>query len=409
MSRLNLVLPLLSAVVFFACGADWLRFRGDDAGGALPEAILPLTWSDTENVAWKKALPGKGVSSPIVVDGHVIVTASSGVKEDRLHVLSFAVGDGKLEWERQFWATGPTLCHPTSAVAANTPASDGKLIYAFFSSNDLICLDTSGNLQWFRGLSHDYPAARNDVGMASSPLVIDDTVVVQIENQGDSFAAGLDKNSGETRWRVDRPPEANWASPVALRTNPAAGGERQGNLVLLCSPSTITAHDVETGEQRWAQKTGCSGITTAAVAGDIAYIPGDGIRAVRVPSGSSNPEVLWTSSKLNSAAASPIVHQGKIYAVNRAGVLTCGDISDGEVKWQLRLKGNFWATPVLVGEHLYYINQDGLAQVVKLADDIGEVIGESSFGEPIYASPAVADGALFVRGGSQLWKIAKAE
>ena len=89
-----------------------------------------------------------------------------------------------IDWERQFWATGRTMCHPTSSVAANTPSSDGKRIYAFFSSNDLACLDLAGNLLWYRGLTHDFPTAVNDVGMSASPIVLGDTVVVQVENKG---------------------------------------------------------------------------------------------------------------------------------------------------------------------------------------------------------------------------------
>ena len=102
---------------------------------------------------------------------------------------------GKQRWRRSFWATGRTYTHPTSSNAAPTPVSDGQYIYAFYSSNDLACLDLSGNLMWYRGLAHDYPKAGNDVGMASSPAIAGDVVVVQIENQGDSFASGIDRLS----------------------------------------------------------------------------------------------------------------------------------------------------------------------------------------------------------------------
>ena len=171
------------------------------------EPAPPVTFAKDEagiehNVAWKTAIPGRGVSSPILVAGKVIVTAASGFNQDRLHVLCIDAKTGAIDWERQFWATGRTLCHPTSSVAANTPSSDGKRIYAFFSSNDLACLDLDGNLLWYRGLTHDFPTAANDVGMSASPLVLGDTVVVQVENKGDSFAAGLDAETGESRSRV---------------------------------------------------------------------------------------------------------------------------------------------------------------------------------------------------------------
>ena len=148
------------------------------------------------------------------VSGRVIATSASGASQDRLHVHAFDAASGKSLWERQFWATGRTLCHPTSSVAACSPMSDGQRIFAFFSSNDLVCLDLNGNLLWYRGLTLDYPTAANDVGMSSSPLVVDGTVIVQVENKGDSFAAGLDAETGQTRWKIPRKPEMNWTSPT---------------------------------------------------------------------------------------------------------------------------------------------------------------------------------------------------
>ena len=200
----------------FLQAADWLHFRGKSGSSVSDSVLPPEKWSDTENIAWKAPLPGRGPSGPIVVKGRIYLTASGGVKQDRLYVLCFDGQSGKELWRREFWATGRTHCHPTSAVAAPTPASDGERIFAFYSSNDLICLDLDGNLLWYRGLAFDYPKAGNDVGMASSPAVSGDTVVVQIENQGDSFAAGLDVATGESRWRIPRETGSNWASPVAM-------------------------------------------------------------------------------------------------------------------------------------------------------------------------------------------------
>ena len=137
---------------------------------------LPATLGK-ENIVWTANLPGRGVSSPIVVGGKVVVTANSGPRQERLHVLAFDAKSGRELWHRQFWATGRTLTHPVGANAAPTPASDGKRIFAFYSSNDLIALDLDGNLLWFRGLAHDYPKAGNDIGMSSSPTVVGDTVV----------------------------------------------------------------------------------------------------------------------------------------------------------------------------------------------------------------------------------------
>ena len=391
------------AVAFVtACGgADWLAFRGANTTGVSPDATPPLTFSEAENVAWKSPLPGRGVSGPIVIGQKVFVTAASGVKQDRLHVLCIDAASGKQQWERQFWATGRTLCHPTSSVAANTPASDGERIFAFYSSNDLVCLDLEGNLIWYRGLTHDYPHAGNDVGMASSPVVVGETVVVQIENQGDSFAAGLNTATGETRWRLPRNPQANWTSPTPLR-----GKSAKPNSVLLQSLSNVVALDAVSGKQLWEHAKAGGGIPSPTVAGEIMFLPGGALTALRYDGSSLAAEVLWENNKLAAASASPVVHQGKVYVLNRAGVLACGDAKDGELLWQLRLKGPMWATPVIVGEHLFAVNQDGIVQVVKLGDK-GELVGESPLGESVLASPAASQGALYLRSDAHLWKIAR--
>lgn len=390
----------IACVVLF-CGADWRQFRGTDGNSVASDELLPTAWSDTENVAWKVDLPGRGPSSPIVVAGRVIVTCSSGAKQDRLHVLCFAADTGRKQWHRQFWATGRTLCNPTSANAAPTPASDGRQIYAFYSSNDLICLDLEGNLKWYRGLTHDYPRACNDTGMASSPLVAGETVVVQVENQGDSFAAGIDTASGRNRWRLPRKQQASWASPIAL-DDPVT----KRKVLLLQSPAELTAHDMDSGQQLWRHAADCDWISSPVATEGVVYLSADGITALGAPAaGSADPEVLWHESRLQAKNASAVVHRGQVFAINASGVLSCGDAANGKINWRLRLGGNFWATPVAAGDRLYVVNAAGQAKVVELGQR-GRVIGTSDFGQTIQGTPAVSDGALYVRSDQHLWKIA---
>ena len=194
--RLLLILAFLP--VAGRASSDWLQFRGPGSSGNAGEGSNPpRTFEGADGVAWKAALPGRGLSSPLVSGGRVFVTAASGPKQERLHVLCFGDGDGKLIWEREFRATGRTMCHAKTCNAAPTPCSDGKHVYALFSSNDLICLDMEGNLVWLRGLMVDYPNAGNSLGLASSPVMAGGVVVAQIENDSDSFTAGIDAGTGE--------------------------------------------------------------------------------------------------------------------------------------------------------------------------------------------------------------------
>ena len=385
------------AVLLFSA-ADWPAFRGGDKFSNSAEKNVPVKLDAPEALAWKVETPGKGLSSPIVVAGRVIVTCSSGPKEQRLHVLCFDAKNGKKLWERQFWATGRTICNPSTAVAAPTPATDGKRIFAFFASNDLACLDLDGNLLWYRGLTYDYPAAFNDVGMSSSPIVADGAVVVQIESQGDSFAAGIDAKTGETLWRRDRPRVMTWCSPALYRGAPA-----EKELVLLQGGSGLSAVNPRKGESLWQYSAKGNEITSSAVENGVVYLPADGITAVQPDGNSATAKAVWKASRLNPGAASPVVHDGKVYVVNKAGVLNCAETSKGEVTWQLRMKGNFWSTPVIADGHMYLFSDDGLAQVVSLGEK-GELASSFSLGEAVMASPAVADGAIFVRSASHLWR-----
>lgn len=405
MARTNSLVGLTAIALVsagtLASAADWPQFRGAASNSISRDAQPPAEWSETQNVAWKVDLPGRGPASPIVVGDRVIVTASSGVNQERLHVLCYSAADGKLLWERQFWATGRTLSHAASANAAPTPASDGKLVFAFFSSNDMACLDLEGNLKWYRGLAYDFPHAGNDVGMSSSPAIAGDVVVAQVECQGDSFAAGIDKQTGETRWRVARPREANWSSPVVVRD---ARGDAEA--VLLQSPSQLTAHDPSTGRELWAYHVPCDGISSSAVVDGIVYVASKGTTALK-PGSASEPEKLWNAATLQPGAASMIVEGGHIYFINRAGVLSCANAADGQVLWRARLEGEFWGTPALVGNRIYAVNQKGLGQVVQISDDgkKGEVIGKGQLDGTVQSSPAVSAGALYVRSDKNLWKI----
>ena len=399
-TRTVIRLTLAAAAVCCFGGGDWSHFRGNDTNSVSAETNLPVTFDDEKNVAWKVPLPGRGPSGPIVVAGRVVVTSASGPREDRLRVLCFDAQTGKLRWERQLWATGSVVCNPFGGVAAPTPASDGRLIFAFYSSNDLACFDLDGNLRWYRGLGHDWPGVRNDVGMASSPLVLGRTVIVQLDTPSDSFVAGIDTRSGETRWRIEREKGAIWASPTVLR-----GKTRQEDLVLLQSRSRLSAHDPHTGGLVWDYETKCHSTSSVTTCGDCVYLPAWGLHALRYDPAGRSVKLLWyRKDRLLSSDQSPVAHAGRTYTIQSKSILTCGDAADGERLWQVRLKGPIWASPVLADGRLYCVNRDGLVQVVQLGQK-GKLIGTSRLGSTTVATPAIADKAIYFRSDDYLWKI----
>jgi outer membrane protein assembly factor BamB len=328
-----------------------------------------------------------------------------------LHVLAFDSDTGAPLWHRQFWATGRTLVHPTSAVAANTPASDGKRIFAFFSSNDLIALDLEGNVQWYRGLAQTHPLAGNDVGMSSSPAVAGDVVVVQSEAHAESFVEAIDTSSGATRWELQRPRQATWCSPVAYRQEVAG---REVDAVLLQTLGRIDAYEARSGQPIWSLAADCESIPSAVVA-DAVYVPASGLQRVEPAKGAREAQITWKEARLQPGSSSPIVYRDHAYIVNSAGVLACGRIGSSVAPWKLRLGGRFWATPVASGNYLYCINAAGTAYVVDLGDATaqanepptkGKIVSTNEFGDEVFGSPAVAGNALYVRSHARLWKIA---
>jgi outer membrane protein assembly factor BamB len=398
-SYITLTICVAAIVV---CGFDWPQFRGP-GGISSTTAILPTTFNDTENVAWKVPLPGRGPASPIVVGNQVIVSSSSGDKEDQLFVTSFDIETGKQLWEQRLWATGRCFCHPLSANAAPTPASDGKYIYAFYSSNDLACIDLKGNLIWYRALAVDHPKAGNDVGMSSSITVIDGVVIAQVENQGDSFATGLNCETGETVWEIERDDVASWASPVVFQE---PGGKW---LATLQGAKGLSIVEVRTGNVLEQIEGECSTVTSAAVIDNMVYAPLNGTTAYRVSSGGTM-EKAWDGAQIRAANASAVVHDGTLYTLNRTGVLAGFSAETGKpTGLKLRVGGSYWGTPAIAGQHMYFFAQDGTARVVKLGDD-AEVVHEHKFEDEVFlCSPAVTDQGLFVRSDKHLWKIADGE
>ena len=381
--------------------ADWLQFRGPLASGTAEEGGLPAKLDAAKNLAWASDLPGRGLSSPIIVGNRVFVTASSGPKQDRLHVLCFDAREGRKLWERRFWATGRTMCHEKTAVAAPTPASDGQKIFALFSSNDLVCLDLEGNLIWLRGLTQDYPNASNSLGMSSSLVVVEGVVIAMIENDSESFTAGLDTESGTNRWKIDRPKRANWTSPVILKA------DGKPTLVGLQSSAGLSAVEPKTGKQVWNYGEGASTIPSSAVAAGVLFIPSQGLTALQLTGGDVPPRQLWRSSQLRPSTPSPVVVGDRVFTMNDAGVLSCGDTAAGRRLWQLRLKGPFSASPVAAGAFIYAVNEAGLLQVVDTSKPEGELVSEVDLKQTVLSTPSISGGAIYLRSDRTLWKYAQ--
>ncbi len=378
--------------------ADWLQFRGPHGSGFSPETGLRWDLDSPDALAWKATLPGRGLGSPVIVGDRVFVTAASGPRQEQLHVLCFNAADGTLRWDRSFWATGRTMCHEKTCVAAPSPASDGTHVFALFSSNDLFALDLDGNLLWLRGLTLDYPNVSNSLGMSSSLVAADGMVVAQVENDSESYALGLDALTGQNVWKLDRPRQANWTSPVLL-----PGGQGPHRIALQSSKG-VSAVEVASGRVLWTYAEGTSTIPSSAAAGPMLFVPSFGLTAIESNPEGTAPRQRWRSGTLRPGTASPVIVRDHIYVINDAGVLSCGEAASGRRLWQLRLQGPISATPVVAEDRMVVISEKGLLQVVDLSRQEDGLSVQFDLGETVLATPAISHRALYVRSDRNLWK-----
>ena len=398
---------------------DWLGFRGD--GRSFAPASKPPTEFDGENgtnIAWRTKVGGRGIGGPLVIGDQVIVTGCQGEDERDLLVESYSAETGHIQWSRPMRATGRPYTHPTSSNASPTPVSDGQRVIALFSSCDLICYDLAGKLQWYRALAVDHPKTGNDVSMSSSPVIVDGVVVVQLENQGDSFAAGIDVATGKTLWTVERNEGSNWSSPQAVKLDDGVMA------VSMHNRESIDLLDAKTGKQLAHYDVEADGTASATFASPYLVVPGSSTVCIRMTvdpgaepaqaepaqakPGDVKTSILWESNRLRPSRCSPVISDDRVY-MSKGSVLVAGSLSDGSVLWQLRLGKlkDIWATPVMTGSGLYVIGSDGTVVVVNDDGSKGKVVAENQLGEKVLASPAVSGDALYFRTENGLIKVAK--
>ncbi len=380
--------------------ADWPQFRGPDNRSITDETGLPVEWA-AEDAQWSIELPGRCVSGPVVAQGRVVTTSSSGLQNDRLHVYCVDQASGKLLWQRNLWATGRTFCHPLTSMAAPTPATDGKRVYVLFASNDLVCLDLEGNVLWMRALGLEHPLTFDDRGLGSSPLLLSGMLVLQLECQGDSFCMGIECESGSTYWNRTLPSKVNWLSPAIMRV-----GDRP--LALVQTSDKLLVMEPRSGEVVASYPTPGTAIASPVSHEGKVFMPSKGLTALQYEDGADELELLWQEERLGAQTSSPVVGDGKLFVIRSPNLLACGDLQTGKELWKIRLSGKqYWATPILAGSHLYVVSAEGLVQVVDVEGEEPKLVAKNDMQEEMLGSPAVSDGAIYLRGVSHLWKIGR--
>jgi len=385
---LAIAAPMLSA-------ADWPQFRGPNGAGVSTEKNLPEALDKKETILWKVPLT-RGISSPVIVGTTAFLTWSDGQRDDRLAVVAIDIANGKTKWTRTITATGLTACHPKTNMAAPTVVADDKAVYALFATADLVAYDHDGNLLWCRSLTGDYPTIANIVGMASSPVLAKDKLLVPMDNSGDSFLAAIDVKTGKNLWKAPRPRESSWTTPT-IREITSSEVE-----VLSQNQKEFAAYDLDTGKKKWTEKLP-SAVPMLTVSEGTFLVPSGGVKLMK-PTKDGKLEEVWKSTKLQTGYSTPLLYDGYVYAANPAGVLYCADAKTGQNAWEERIKGakqTFSSSPIGGDGKVYIATEAGTLCAFKAGKE-AELIASVELGEECLATPAIANGRLFVRTSKSL-------
>jgi outer membrane protein assembly factor BamB len=422
----------------------WPQFRGPHAAGVADGALLPEAWDGAsgKGVLWKTRIPGLAHSSPVVWGDQVFVTtaissrADAGFKrglygegtasEDatvhRFQVLSLDRRTGEVQWTRTAYEGRPREKRHVKATYANaSPATDGRSVVAFFGSQGLYAYDVAGNLRWKRDLGRidagAYDAPDYEWGTASSPILFEDKVIVQCDQQKGSFVMALRLKDGETAWRTERDELPSWATPTVYT------GPGRAELVTN-APNFIRGYDPRTGKELW--RLGRSSKITAPTPvfdGDLIVVVSGrrpsapifvlkaGARGdITLPEGARlGGSVLWTRERAGSYMPTPLAYRGHLYVLKNQGILACYDLRSGEQRYETRLPevgSGFSASPVAADGKLYLPGEDGEVFVVKAGPQF-ELLARNPMGQPLMATPAIAGGTMLVRGERDLFAVGR--
>jgi outer membrane protein assembly factor BamB len=434
---LALASVLLPAVSLKA--ENWPHWRGPSFSGVSSESTLPAKWSDNENVAWKAAVRGFGISSPIVWGDLAIVTSQVGSGEVRpgprlvqggnaaeageralaggastgdgkvIFLLSaFDRGSGKRVWEFELPAEGPLpFVHEKHNLASPSPVTDGERVYALFGTGQIVAVDLSGKLAWKKNLAATYGPFQINWGHGSSPVVYKNRVILACYHDPRAYLLSLDTRTGDVQWKADaEAAQTSYSTPLVVET--AGRGE-----IVVNSSIGVSGHDVSTGERLWHfAEPNRFPVPSPIFQNGLIYLSrgyrSSPFMAIR-PGGKgdiASANVAWRMTSGAPYISSLVYYDGLIYMAGDVGVLTVVDASTGERVYQDRVGGVYTASPVAGDGKVYLLSEDG-ETIVIAAGKTPRVLERNRLSARQLASPAIARGRLFIRSDDALYAIGR--
>jgi outer membrane protein assembly factor BamB len=426
-----LAVALALAAVDASRADPWPQWRGPHGDGVSRETAVPLTWDEHSHIVWKCPLPGQGASTPVVWGEAVFVTTQ---EENRLLLLKINRETGRVAWSREVGTGAPERMplrgkrgderrrqkfHSLHNMASPSPVTDGERVIVHFGNGDLAAYDFAGQQLWKHNLQQEFGPYTIWWGHANSPILVNDLVISACMQdalddlpgeRSPSYLVAHDKRSGRQVWQAPRAPRAQGEQYDAY-TTPILRPTPRGPQLVIMGGNQLDAYDPATGRQLWFHPglVGGRTITGPTVGSDLIFAT-QGMRgsllAIRPEGEGQLPPsaVVWKQTQGTPDSSTPVVSNGLLFWVSDNGIAHCCDARTGQVKWKERLPGDYKASLVAAAGRIYFLNLGGLCTVVAAAPRF-EKLGENQLERETIASPAIADGHIYIRSRIALYCI----
>jgi outer membrane protein assembly factor BamB len=392
---LFLSLPLLAQ--------DWPEFRGPSGQGHSAERGLPLAWSESQNIKWKVALPGKGWSSPAIQGDRIWLTAAT---EDGKSLRALCVDrntGAMLQNIEVFRLKSAAQTHAKNSHASPTPVLEGDKIYLHFGALGTACLTQAGEIVWKTKLDYD----NGQHGPGGSPVIYDNLLIVSCDGQSEQYVVALDKLTGKVRWRKYRQGAQAYTTPLIVRAP-------TGDQVISVGAFRAFAYEPRAGKELWnvSYGDGFSNVPRPVFGHGMVFIctgfHQPTLMAVRVDGRGdvTKSHLAWTLKRGVSLTPSPLLVGDELYVVSDNGIATCVDAKTGNMHWQVRLGGNHSASPLYADGRIYFLSEEGESVVIAPGREFKKLATNQLDGATL-ASMAVAGGSIFVRSQTHLYRLSQ--